>query len=396
MDPSRNHLNPALKRLLTSIEFKARRSLRLAYRNDPVLTTKIIDLNDDCLVKLFAHLDLQSMLNVAIASEYLRPAAREVYKSKFGKREVNLFILKPNVVNRKGNVMNTKYPALMDCFTGIRTVGLKLSLQFLRCFGPSISDLVIDYDLSESKYYKHVQQYINDYCGENLSRFTFRNMPNIAIDEIQKEFINVNELVIDGLDVGQQWSTIVKRFPNVRSLEMNGVNMDVRLAPEKTFQYLETLYAREFTCNGFTTNHIVGDLLNGAHQLKRLNIQIADGPVPFTELLTMIKDCPSIAAFEYCLYHSQCIPVNSDEVQRIIAECPALIELQLTDYRFTADDAIEIVHQLNSLKEFVFQMENAEYTKLAAQMEGDVWEVEDDDDMGSEDNHTVVTLKRRI
>lgn len=49
-----------------------------------VSTMKIIDLNDDCLVKIFGHLGLNELFNVSIASEWLRPAARDVYKHKFG------------------------------------------------------------------------------------------------------------------------------------------------------------------------------------------------------------------------------------------------------------------------------------------------------------------------
>lgn len=52
--------------------------------------TRIIDVNDDCLRKISQYLDLHNFFNVAIANEYLRPAAAEVYKHKYGEKDVNI------------------------------------------------------------------------------------------------------------------------------------------------------------------------------------------------------------------------------------------------------------------------------------------------------------------
>lgn len=51
-------------------------------------TTKITDLNDDCLVKCFKYLDLISLFKVSVASKWLRPAANDVYNRKFGSNKV--------------------------------------------------------------------------------------------------------------------------------------------------------------------------------------------------------------------------------------------------------------------------------------------------------------------
>lgn len=49
---------------------------------EPKSTTKIIDLNDDCLVKIFEYLNIQNLLNVALANDWLRSAANDLYKRK--------------------------------------------------------------------------------------------------------------------------------------------------------------------------------------------------------------------------------------------------------------------------------------------------------------------------
>lgn len=49
---------------------------------------KITDVIDDCLERIFECLDLVSLLNVANANKRLRPAARLIYKRKYGKNTV--------------------------------------------------------------------------------------------------------------------------------------------------------------------------------------------------------------------------------------------------------------------------------------------------------------------
>lgn len=52
----------------------------------PASPTKITDLDDICLEKIFDHLGFHGLFNIAVANEWLRPAARFVYKRKFGKQ----------------------------------------------------------------------------------------------------------------------------------------------------------------------------------------------------------------------------------------------------------------------------------------------------------------------
>lgn len=59
--------------------------------NDGIATEKspttITDLNDDCLIKCFNYLDFNSLIKVSDASVWLRPAANDVYKRKFGSKK---------------------------------------------------------------------------------------------------------------------------------------------------------------------------------------------------------------------------------------------------------------------------------------------------------------------
>lgn len=67
-----------------------RQRSELSAVEEPARPTKIIDLNDDCLVKIFKSLNIEDLFNVAVANEWLRPAANSVYKRKFGAKKIHL------------------------------------------------------------------------------------------------------------------------------------------------------------------------------------------------------------------------------------------------------------------------------------------------------------------
>lgn len=129
---------------------------------------KITDLNDDCLMQIFGHLDLKSLFNVAIANEWLRPAAAMVYKKRFGNNEVQMSN-SSNYYNR-----NHSFRAGKEENTTIAVSGLKSCLLYLRCFGSSIIKLKVDYELPIfDKRYVHLHRYINTYCADSLSEMAF-------------------------------------------------------------------------------------------------------------------------------------------------------------------------------------------------------------------------------
>lgn len=361
-----------------------------ASKSEPAIATKITDLNDDCLVNIFGHLDLESLFNVAIANEWLRPAARIVYKKKFG----GIMVLinecdevRPSYPNNR--LINSK----MNPWNEIYIIGFEQCLLYLRCFGPSITRLIINYNGSKSHRYNHLHQYINDYCADSLTCLKFKYMPNVAAEQFRKVFNNVETVSFyDGV-LGEQWPAFVKCFPNLRRLCFDDVHVANRLIG-KPFELLQYLHVKNIQSDGLTTIQIVADLLSGARELEGLRIFQVEDCVRVHELLTMIKDCPSIISFVYILSKIDLIPVNPTEVERIVAKLPALIELNLPDYRFACDDAIALIRQLNSLEQIEFQMEEAKCADLKSQLDDGMWEVIADDDEGFDNKHTNVTLYR--
>lgn len=174
-------------------------------------TTKITDLNDDCLVKIFGHLNIKNLFNIANTNGWLRPAARDVYKRKFDAVSVD--------IHSCGDSRNNSPAPGEEFGSCIKVCGLKATLLYLRLFGSSIDSLEVHYNASESHRYGYVHKYINDYCADSLVYILFEEMPNMAIAEFQNAFTNVTQITVRDCDYNQRPS-FAHWFPNVRRLEL--------------------------------------------------------------------------------------------------------------------------------------------------------------------------------
>lgn len=356
-----NQANSNVKRPRDDDECEQRKIQRSASAAELEHTTKITDLNDDCLTKMFGYLNLQSLFNVAVANEWLRPAANEVYKRKFDTKIVKISGLDYRRKKKQYSVPK-EYGS-----NGIRIVTLKTSLQYLRCFGPSVSNLKIIYQAAETKRYEYVHQYISDYCADTLACIEFQSMPNIPIKQFQKVFVNVKEVAVINTVLEQHLQSFAEWFPNLSCLKLHYSQRGQCFTTEP-FQHLEQLSV--FGPHAFYPNGFVTDVLRGAHQLTRVDVYIfGEEEFPIESLLDMIKDKPLLAEFTYEA-SKICHPMAVDlaAVHRIINEHPALLELVLPQYQFPLDGVHALIDQLDSLKEFRFIMRHSEYNDLVLQL----------------------------
>lgn len=243
----------------------------------------------------------------------------------------------------------------------IEIVNFKTCLQLLRCFGPFIEDLEIAYNNPESKRDQYVHRYVNNYCAETLARITFHALKNVDIAEFQKVFVNIKRVGFWSCDLGNQWPSFVNLFPNLSHLSFafgkfdgSSVHIDYRLV-EKPFPNLEYLYFENVRGNRSARIKFLGDLLAGTSQLKTLVIRDIfydlEDYVPITEYLDLIKDHSSITEIRYSNGYES---ATSAEIQRIINEHPALVELNMGQTIVTPNDVIALTRQLGSLKKFTF------------------------------------------
>lgn len=336
--------------------------------------SKITDLDDLCLVKIFKHLNLKELLNVCETNKLLIPAARHVYKCKFGTKTVRISgcdDLHPNTrANaRAGHVSKSTAPR--ESFPGsINIRHLKWSLLFLRCFGPSITHLSIYYNKSKSHRYQYVHQYINQYCAKSLLEISFRDMSNMKIQHFnERPFVNVARVNVFDCHLGNQLPSMVEWFPNLRTLQLSKIRFNHRLANTK-FPHLEHFQLNENDSNGFTMDDIA-TFLPINRQLRSVNIATSYmHRLPITRLLDIIRENGSIEKLTvHTLSEIMFRNDNSIDIDRFANEHPGLIELDLLFSEFKANDAIALHRQLKSLKKLNFLMIDSEYAKLQSNLD---------------------------
>lgn len=333
---------------------------------------KIIDLDDGCLEKIFDHLDLHSLFSVAVSNEWLRPAANIVYHRKFNNKVINI-----HTINIHPNPHANIKDFFWICFEKVSFSDFIICLQFLRCFGSSLSNVHIYYHGSDSKRYDYIHQYVNQFCAESLLEIEFTIKPRLLINHFEKPFVNVQTVALHYCHLGDQFSLFSQWFPNVRVLKLFDIRMDNRWI-DLPFHHLEHVrinVSNGNNCDGFTKNE-AAHLLHSSLQLKSLEIRMPDGRQGMTlnTLLNIIEDKSAIEKLVLTM-DRYCPTVKPMEIQRLINEHPLLIELDLKNVRFTIDNVLDLICRLNFLKTFFFQLNcPLEYTHCASRFNSDQWQ----------------------
>lgn len=330
--------------------------------NEPIQATTITGLNDDCLEKILRYFDLQNLFNVAVANESLQPAANVVYKRIFGAKEIHLF--------RAHGLQ--KSPELLADPNTVKIFNFRTSLQFLRVFGASITNLTITYGQSASKRYTHLHQYINKYCESALITIKFCGQLPYPIEHFDKIFVNVQTVDIADCDLGAQCQAIFEWFPSLRNLSLHAnVSTHPAFTAVAPFQ-LERLNI-EFNgknCMEFMERYRrIGDILQSNGQLQSLTIKAKCIQMTMNFLLDIIRDHRSISSLVVNTAGST--RVNISDIRRLAAEHPMLMEVDLPFYRFDAANAIKMIQLVVSLKKFCFRVQSKKvFVNITAKVNG--------------------------
>lgn len=129
--------------------------------------TNITDVNEDCLLTIFGHLDLKSMINVGISSPFLRDAAKRAIHHKFG-----------GMNNKNVLLISESHDTFYTDSDTIVIGGLKRCLQILRCFGDEITGFKTGSFIRT----KHIPEYISKYCADHLTSFKLSTSMNVCLD----------------------------------------------------------------------------------------------------------------------------------------------------------------------------------------------------------------------
>lgn len=99
------------------------------------------------------------------------------------------------------------------------------------------------------------------------------------------------------------------------------------------------------------TNENIVKLLYANRQLQNLTILLCH-QISLNKLLDMISGNRFIKNLKIC---KGIADLSEIELNRLVAKYPLMVELEFWDCFFTADAAITLIHQLNSLKRFNFE-----------------------------------------
>lgn len=351
MENYQDEVSPKRQRNTTNEDGPPRKSHRSELPNQQALSlpTKIIDLNDDCLKKVFARLNLNNLFSVALANEWLRPAAADVYR-KFGTKQV--------IIHGCEDICHFIYNVPEEFGDCIHIYGLKMALQYLRCFGPSIRCLSIDYDKSQSQRYQRVLDYVSNYCEVSLVNVLFNSLLESSMPHFEKKLINITSITIQDSILTKHLLSFAESCPNVQNLELYDVCLE-RNFNAAAFKRLQHLSIRSAFCiSNYSVNGAYSKLLCLNSQLQSIELETSyNGWMTMETLLQMIKNNVAINKL-FVTTHSIQFSVDISEVQQLAKEHPSLAELDLRGYHFTVDNVIEMIQQLSALKKFNFLKQN--------------------------------------
>lgn len=170
----------------------------------------IVDVNIDCLERVFNHLDLIDLINMADKNKHLGQATSRIFDRKYKGKTVllqsrefySIWAQDPIVITNDAIVIRKP----------------KLAFQMLRLFGCLISKLFMD-ALHPTKVDKELLNYVNEYCSESLKSFTLKNR-DLTYTDAKKPYTNVEEFSMVSRIIGFQASEFKDTFPYLRRLEL--------------------------------------------------------------------------------------------------------------------------------------------------------------------------------
>lgn len=351
-------------------------------------STKITDLNLDCLEQIFGDFDLRDLFNVAISNVWLRVAARSIYARKFSAKTVVIDIYGSFRVR----TLNSSTPAQTACWITIHD--LRTCLQFLRCFGRTITKLQIGYYQSYINHYDHVEQYVNEYCSESLISISYFHKSDFPSRNfhVQRPFIRTERVHISHIDLDIQLTPFVEWFPNLRSLELYASRVDHHFTGA-AFQYLKHLIIKIYSryVIDYSLENVF-EFLRINPQLKSLNISIT-AQISSSTMLAIIRN-NSLLSELIMATGIFCLNINASEINQLAREHPLLEHADLTRFQMSADDAVSLIRQLSSLHHFRFILGNhTEYDYLMQHLRPE-WQSTISHGW-FDDIRSIITLKRR-
>ncbi|XP_031633574.1 uncharacterized protein LOC116347200 [Contarinia nasturtii] len=252
------------------------RTKRIKLETTNVTTTKITEVNDDCLEHIFNKLELVDLLNVADTCKHFRQSVDWVFERKY--KSMKLYLTN----------INTKYTHELEIrVQSIWVFDILTALKLLRNFG----HLLITLDISGficGWMLQKIFHYINKYCVDTLTEIHFYCLQYFAMEvPLPKvETVTFSYCTLSGHII-----EFNKWFPQLRNLEFRGdhfaENGDGKCI-EKTLSNLDHL-SLKFGPTAFQASNI-GEALRLNPQIRRLQVANNNLNISISKYLQNIND----------------------------------------------------------------------------------------------------------
>ncbi|XP_055322231.1 uncharacterized protein LOC129578118, partial [Sitodiplosis mosellana] len=177
---------------------------------------RIIDVNLDCLEKIFRLLDLKDLVDVAESNKYLKIAADMVFNRKYRTKVV---------LNNFNKTVAEPIRSPIDHLDYIHVQTLKCCFKILRLFGNYITIVEIRanpfgiHSPSFNVNCERLVHYVNKYCLNSLILFEVNRPSDNFLSAVKNAFKNVEHVEIRAGNVTSELPLQIKRvFPKMRQL----------------------------------------------------------------------------------------------------------------------------------------------------------------------------------
>lgn len=325
---------------------KAKNQKSIGVEDNATNTEIITNICNEIIERIFDHLDPQSLLNVAGTCKRLQTIAAAKYGQKFSSSGIVLYL---NSLYSWGSSC-PKQGCQFDMHQNIHVYPLS-TLPFLRYFGAHIPELFVQNNRNQNGL---AARYINQYCADTLTMLKFLDNFKVAftMENFPKPFKMVETVTL--MNFAEQFSNFAYWFPSLRQLRFTCKWFDFDVC---VFPHLEELYCASLQLYSNLERRKLERFVSANQHVRRLELD-CEG-TRFSSLLKMLSPRALISKYEI-----RSLSYNSKHVKRAqllrfarVAH-PLAAEIDFFIFLLKADDAIDLILRLNSLKYFRFRLKD--------------------------------------
>lgn len=222
---------------------------------------KIVDIDNDCLERMFEYLDFCDLINVAEANVHLRVAAETVFVWKLKKRLIVVEIEEKlrKIAHPLIGIYDDACPdiGIYDDAISIRTS--LLAVRTIRLFGQSITGIHLKIktnDFLRENFFRHV----NEYCHKTLNILQIFGDHSNMFGAVTHPFENVEKFSYDGGTLGPGCEHFNRLFPRLSQIKLVWNDILHWKWAAQTFSNLNS-FTLQYKYMDFPTNFVGSDLI---------------------------------------------------------------------------------------------------------------------------------------